>query len=169
MAIDLVGFNALTRRIIGCAIEVHRHLGPGLLESSYQECLARELALHRLPFRAQQSAPVIYKGVRLEASYRLDLIVEGVVVVEVKAVTSINAVHHAQVLTYMRIADCPVGLLINFNVPRLIDGVTRLVNAKAATGHRADLDRGGEDGPMQREKDVVKATTPRDDEKTSLR
>ena len=118
MTIDLVGFNVLTRRIIGSAIEVHRHLGPGLLESSYQECLTRELALRRLSFRTQQSAPVIYKGVRLEASYRLDLIVESVVVVEVKSVTSLNAVHQAQILTYMRIADCPVGLLINFNVPR---------------------------------------------------
>jgi GxxExxY protein len=130
MTIDLVGFNSLTRRIIGCAIEVHRHFGPGLLESSYQECLARELALRRLSFRAQQSAPVIYKGVRLEASYRLDLIVENVVVVEVKSVTSLNAVHQAQILTYMRIAECPVGLLINFNVPRLIDGVKRLVNPR---------------------------------------
>lgn len=136
MAVDLVAFNRLTQRIIGAAIEVHRHLGPGLLESIYQECLIRELALRQLSFAAQRSAPVVYKGVRLAASYRLDLIVEGVVVVEVKSVASFNAVHHAQTLTYMRIADCPVGLLINFNVPRLIDGVKRLVNAGASSGQR---------------------------------
>jgi GxxExxY protein len=107
---DLVAFNCLTQRIIGAAIEVHRHLGPGLLESIYQECLIRELALRQLSFAAQRSAPVVYKGVRLAASYRLDLIVECVVVVEVESVASFSAVHHAQTLTYMRIADCPVGM-----------------------------------------------------------
>jgi GxxExxY protein len=131
VTVHLVPLNHLTQRIIGAAIEVHRHLGPGLLESIYQECLARELASRRLAFIDQQSAPVIYKGVRLSASYRLDLVVEGVVVVESKSVASLNAIHQAQTLTYMRIANCPVGLLINFNVPRLIDGVMRLINGRA--------------------------------------
>ena len=120
--------NGLTNRIIGAAIEVHRHLGPGLLESIYQACLARELASRRLSFVLQQPAPVVYKGVRLDAVYRLDVLVEGVVVVEIKSVESLSAVHVAQTLTYMRLAACPVGLLINFNVPRLIDGIKRLVN-----------------------------------------
>lgn len=131
MAVDPVAYEPLTKRIIGAAIEVHRHLGPGLLESVYQECLARELAACRLSFVSQQSAPLSYKGVRLAASFRLDLVVEGLVVVEIKSVASICAIHQAQALTYMRIADCPVGLVINFNVPRLIDGVKRLVNARA--------------------------------------
>jgi GxxExxY protein len=137
VAVDLVAFNDLTQRIIGAAIEVHRQLGPGLLESMYQQCLVRELALRSLPFIAQHSVPVVYKGVQLSASYRLDLVVEGVVVVEVKAVTALSEVHHAQTLTYMRITDCPVGLLINFNVPRLIDGIKRLVNGNAS-GERGD-------------------------------
>ena len=147
MTVDLVAFNRLTRRIIGAAIEVHRHLGPGLLESIYQECLNRELALRQLSFVAQRATPVLYKGVRLPASYRLDLIVERVVVVEVKSVASFSAVHHAQTLTYMRIADCPVGLLINFNVPRLIDGVKRLVNAGASSDQRATEEP--EDSPQE--------------------
>ena len=131
MAVDLVAFNPLTQSIIGAAIEVHRHLGPGLLESVYQECLTSELASRQISFVTQLSAPVIYKGVRLSASCRLDLVVEGVVVVEIKSVAALNAVHQAQTLTYMRITDCPVGLLINFYVPRLIDGVQRLVNPGA--------------------------------------
>jgi GxxExxY protein len=131
MSVDLVAFHHLTQRIIGAAIEVHRHLGPGLLESIYQECLARELAARRLAFVTQRSAPIIYKDVPLSGSYQLDLLVEDVVVVEIKSVAALRAIHKAQILTYMRIADCPVGLLINFNVPRLIDGVKRLVNGRA--------------------------------------
>jgi GxxExxY protein len=131
MSIDVAAFEPLTQRIIGAAIEVHRHLGPGLLESVYQECLARELASHELSFVSQQAAPIVYKGAPLSASCRLDLVVEGVVIVEIKSVAVLNAVHQAQTLTYMRIADCPIGLLINFNVPRLVDGVKRLVNPRA--------------------------------------
>jgi GxxExxY protein len=133
MAVDLAPFDVLTERIIGAAIEVHRHLGPGLLESIYQECFVRELAAHGLAFVTQQSAPVFYKGTRLAARYRLDLVVESCVVVEIKAVAALNPVHQAQTLTYMRIADCPIGLLINFNAPRLVDGVKRLVNRAAST------------------------------------
>ena len=120
--------NRLTARIIGAAIEVHRHLGPGLLESIYQECLARELASRELSFTLQQSAPILYKGARLSAVYRLDVVVEGIVVVEIKSVESLSPVHVAQTLTYMRLAHCPVGLLINFNVPRLRNGIKRLVD-----------------------------------------
>jgi GxxExxY protein len=137
MAVDLAAFDNLTERILGAAIDVHRHLGPGLLESVYQECLVRELAARRVSFVTQQSSSILYKGVRLSGSYRLDLVVENCVVVEIKAVAALAPVHQAQTLTYMRIADCPVGLLINFNVPRLIDGVKRLVNgvsSKTASG-----------------------------------
>jgi GxxExxY protein len=119
--------NGLTARIIGAAVEVHRHLGPGLLESIYQECLARELASRQLSFSLQQTAPVIYKGVRLSAFYRLDFVVEGRVVVEITAVEALSAVHVAQTLTYMRLLRRPVGLLINFNVHRLREGIRRLV------------------------------------------
>jgi GxxExxY protein len=132
MAVDLAAFDNLTQRIIGAAIDVHRHLGPGLLESIYQECLVRELAARRVSFVTQQSTSIRYKGVRLSGSYRLDLVVEGCVVVEIKAVAALAPVHQAQTLTYMRIADCPVGLLINFNVPRLLDGVRRLLNPAAS-------------------------------------
>jgi GxxExxY protein len=141
MAVDLAAFDDLTQRILGAAIDVHRHLGPGLLESIYQECLVRELAARRLSFVSQQSSSILYKGVRLSGSYRLDLVVENCVVVEIKAVAALAPVHQAQTLTYMRIADCPVGLLINFNVPRLIDGVKRLVNgaaSKTASGTASD-------------------------------
>jgi GxxExxY protein len=137
MAVDLAAFDNLTERILGAAIDVHRHLGPGLLEAVYQECLVRELAARRVSFVTQQSSSILYKGVRLSGSYRLDLVVENCVVVEIKAVAALAPVHQAQTLTYMRIADCPVGLLINFNVPRLIDGVKRLVNgvsSKTASG-----------------------------------
>jgi GxxExxY protein len=128
MALDPSTFNGLTQGILGAAIEVHRHLGPGLLESIYQACLERELASCRLRFITQRPIPIVYKGVRLDSCYRIDLIVEDLVVVEVKAVAALDAVHRAQMLTYMRLAGCPLGLLINFNVPRLMDGVKRLIN-----------------------------------------
>lgn len=136
MAVTIAAYEPLTKRIIGAAIEVHRHVGPGLLESVYQECLARELTARRLSFVTQHAAPVFYKGTKLAAAFRLDLVVEGLVVVEIKSVAAISAIHQAQALTYMRIADCPVGLVINFNVPRLIDGVKRLVNPRVGGGGR---------------------------------
>src|SRR5687767_6260370 len=111
MAVDLAAFDVVTRRIIGAAIDVHRHLGPGLLESIYHECLVRELAARRLSFATQQSVSILYKGTRMSSSYRLDLVVERCVVVELKSVATLAPVHQAQTLTYMRIADCPVGLL----------------------------------------------------------
>jgi GxxExxY protein len=122
-----VPFNALTRDIIGAASEVHRALGPGLLESSYAPCLRRELTLRGIPYRAEQTVRIEYKGVVLDPAYRVDLIVEDAVVVELKSVDRLISVHDAQVLTYMRLTSCPAGLLINFNVPKLVDGVKRLI------------------------------------------
>jgi GxxExxY protein len=120
-------FNALTQQVIGAAIEVHRHLGPGLLESAYMPCLQFELASRRVEFVTQKLVPLVYKGLTLSASYRIDLLVEGAVVVEVKAVEALAQVHRAQVMTYMRLLGAPVGLLINFNVPKLVDGVKRVL------------------------------------------
>jgi len=117
----------LTRAIISSAIEVHRALGPGLLESAYQACLCRELQLHNLSFREQVELPVIYKDVKLGCGHRIDFIVEEKVVVELKAIDGIQPVHHAQLLTYLRLSGLRVGLLINFNVPVLKDGIRRLV------------------------------------------
>jgi GxxExxY protein len=120
-------FNDLTGAIIGAAIEVHRVLGAGLLESTYTPCLHYELTQRKLRFRAQGALPIIYKHLRLETCYRIDLIVEERVVVEVKSIAAVLPVHSSQLLTYMRLSGCPVGLLINFNAPRLMDGVKRLL------------------------------------------
>lgn len=117
--------NELTHGIIGAAIEVHRCLGPGLLESCYEECLARELKLRGLPFEKQKPLPVVYKDVKLECGYRIDLLVDGRIVVELKAIEAIAPVHEAIVLTYLRLSGCRVGLLINFNVAVLKDGIRR--------------------------------------------
>ena len=117
----------LTEKVIGAAIEVHRQLGPGLLESVYQVCLARELAVLGVSFEQEKVLPVSYKGILLETGYRLDFLVEGKVVVELKTVERIEAIHEAQLLTYMRLTGCQVGLIINFNVPVLKNGVKRLV------------------------------------------
>jgi GxxExxY protein len=116
-----------TSPIIGAAIEVHRHLGPGLLESAYEECLCHELHLMGLGFKRQVTLPIIYKGFPLDCGYQIDLIVRDEVVVELKAVERILPIHHAQLLTYLKLAEKPVGLLINFNVPILAQGITRRV------------------------------------------
>jgi GxxExxY protein len=120
-------FNAVTGEILSAAIEVHRTLGPGLLESTYTPCLQFELHARKLRFVTQRVIPIVYKGMSLGTTYRVDLIVEDTVVVETKSVAALLKVHEAQVLTYMKLTDCPAGLLINFNVPRLMDGVKRLV------------------------------------------
>jgi GxxExxY protein len=117
----------LTHRIINAAIEVHKALGPGLMESAYQACLAREMSLQDIPFKQETSLPVEYKGVRIDCSYRLDFLVDSKVVVELKAVDNIQPVHEAQLLTYLKLTGCHVGLIINFNVPVLKDGVKRMV------------------------------------------
>src|SRR6266498_1016468 len=111
--------NEITEAIIGAAIEVHRTLGPGLLESAYQECLARELGLRQIPFERERPLPLEYKGVKLECGYRLDFLVADMVVVEVKAADSLLPIHQAQLLTYMKVGGWKVGLLINFHAPLL--------------------------------------------------
>jgi GxxExxY protein len=119
--------NRITEQIIGAAIEVHRALGPGLLESAYEECLCRELSLREIPFERQRPLPVEYKGTTLDCGYRLDLLVMGTVVVEIKAVECIEPIHEAQLLTYMKLGGLKLGLLINFNVPVLKDGIRRRI------------------------------------------
>jgi len=115
----------LTQQIIGAAIDVHREIGPGLLESVYEACLAHEMSLRKLPFESQKQVLVRYKGVQLSSDLRADFIVDGRVVVELKAVDEVLPVHRAQIMTYMRLAECKVGLLINFNVPQLVKGLER--------------------------------------------
>ena len=120
--------NELSKKIIGCAIEVHKALGPGLLESAYEECLYYELQLSGLKVQRQKPLPVVYKEIKLEAGYRVDLLVEDRVVIELKSVEALHDVHTAQVLTYLKLSGCKLGLLMNFNVYRLTDGIKRLVN-----------------------------------------
>ncbi|HEY1308279.1 MAG TPA: GxxExxY protein [Vicinamibacterales bacterium] len=121
-------YNHITSQIIGAAIEVHRTLGPGLLESAYVPCLKYELGLRHVTFAAEVAIPLSYKGVELGQGYRIDLIVEKLVVVEVKSVEVVLPVHKVQVMTYLKLTSCPVGLLINFDEARLIDGVHRVFN-----------------------------------------
>jgi GxxExxY protein len=120
--------NELTGAIIGAAIEVHRILGPGLLESAYEACLVFELCERRLKVERQVDLPLCYKGVRLDCGYRLDLRVENAVIVEIKATNNMAAVHQAQLTSYLKLSGCKVGLLINFNVGLLRSGITRIVN-----------------------------------------
>ena len=120
------GYN-ITEQIIGAAIEVHKVLGPGLMESAYEECLCRELALRGIGVERQSPLPVEYKGARLDCGYRLDLLVEQSVVVEIKSLSSIEPIHEAQLLTYLKLGGWKLGLLINFNVPALKDGVRRRI------------------------------------------
>ena len=119
--------NHLTHEIIGAAVEVHRKLGPGLLESAYKECLCRELVLRGVRFLRERPLPLEYKGIRLECGYRVDILVAGIVVVEIKAVEVLAPIHDAQLLTYLRLGGWRVGLLINFNVVVLKDGIHRRI------------------------------------------
>ncbi|MEW6609153.1 MAG: GxxExxY protein [bacterium] len=120
--------NQITEKIIGAAIEIHKTLGAGLLESAYEECLCYELSILGLHFKRQVELPVRYKGVRLDCGYRLDLLVEEEVVVELKTVEQLLPIHEAQLLTYLKMINKRVGLLINFNVPVLKDGIKRIVH-----------------------------------------
>ena len=120
--------NHITEMIIGAAIEVHRALGPGLLESAYETCLAFELAQRSLKVEQQKPLPVVYKEVKLDCGYRLDLLVEKAVIVEVKSVDHLAPIHQAQLLSYLKLSGCKVGLLINFNVKVLKNGIIRVVN-----------------------------------------
>ena len=119
--------NDITGAIIGAGIDVHRALGPGLLESAYEECLCRELNLRKIPFERQRPLPVIYKGFHLDCGYRLDLLVADEVVVEIKAVKTLLPIHDAQLLTYLKLGGWQVGLIMNFNVPVLKRGIRRRV------------------------------------------
>jgi GxxExxY protein len=118
--------DPLTERIIGFAIEVHRGLGPGLLESAYEECLCYELARHDIPFKRQVQCPVVYKGVQLDCGYRLDLVVADQVIVELKAIERFLPIHEAQLLTYLRLTGLRTGLLLNFNTAVMRNGIRRL-------------------------------------------
>jgi GxxExxY protein len=119
--------DGLTRKVIGCAIEVHRELGPGLLESTYEHCLLFELRQIGLPALSQVMLPVNYKGNQLDAGYRLDIFIPDVLIVELKSVDKLLPIYHAQTLTYMKLAKINKALLINFNVARLIDGIKRFI------------------------------------------
>jgi GxxExxY protein len=120
--------NQLSSKIIGAAIEVHKHLGPGLLESSYEECLCKELMLRGLKFEQQKALPIIYKGEKLDCGYRLDIVIENQIIVELKACDRIEPIHKAQLLTYLKLSGLKLGLLLNFNTEVMKDGIVRVVN-----------------------------------------
>lgn len=119
--------DVLSRAVIGAAIEVHTQLGPGLLESAYEECLAYEMSVRHIPFERQKELPVIYKGVQVDCGFRLDFLVGKLLVVELKAVDQLAPIHDAQVLTYLKLTGCKLGLLLNFNATRLRNGIKRIV------------------------------------------
>ncbi|MBC8353278.1 MAG: GxxExxY protein [Planctomycetes bacterium] len=120
-------YEELTRDINAAAIEVHRELGPGLLESTYEECLCHELSSHGLSFRRQEPLPVVYKQVRLDCGYRMDIVVEAKVLIELKSVAALLPLHEAQLMTYLKLSGFKVGLLMNFNVELLKNGIRRRV------------------------------------------
>ncbi len=120
--------NELTEAVIAGAIELQRHLGPGLLESTYEQCLCHELSLRNLHFERQAALPVTYKGIKLDCGYRVDILVDKRLILEIKAVESISSLHQAQILTYLKMMDLRAGLILNFNVPALKDGIKRVVN-----------------------------------------
>ena len=120
-------FDELSNKVIGCAIEVHRLLGPGLLESTYEQCLAHELSINNIEFELQHSLPVIYKDIRLDCGYRIDILIKNELIIELKSVEEIKGIHKAQLLTYMKLAGIRKGLLMNFNVKILKDGIKRFV------------------------------------------
>lgn len=123
----------LSEKIIGAAIEVHRELGPGLLESTYEACLAHELTLQGIKAVRQKKQPIHYKGLEIDEAYRIDVIVEDQVILELKVVDELNNIHMAQLLTYLKLSGCTLGYLINFNVPLLKDGIRRIVNNQPET------------------------------------
>lgn len=120
--------NAITEQILAAAIAVHRALGPGLLESAYERCLAYELHERAISFEIQKPLPLVYKGVQLDCGYRMDFVIENAILLEIKSVERFDRVHTAQMLSYLRLSGLKIGLLVNFNVARLLDGVRRLVN-----------------------------------------
>ena len=126
MVNHLMDTSKLTGDVIGAAIEVHKILGPGLLESAYEECLCHELGLRAIRFERQKELPIEYKGITLDCGYRLDVVVENKLILELKAVDALEPIHEAQLLTYLKLTGIPLGLLINFNVPVLKEGIRRL-------------------------------------------
>jgi GxxExxY protein len=120
-------FTDLSHRVIGSAIEVHRHLGPGLLESTYQQCLARELHLSGIPFKLEYPLPVEYKGIHLDCGYRIDVLIEDAIILELKSVNQLKPIHEAQLLTYMKLTQIKQGFLINFNVEVLKNGLKSFI------------------------------------------
>jgi GxxExxY protein len=123
-----MNINDLTGIIIGAAIEVHKHLGPGLLESAYEECLCHEFHLRKINYERQKPVPIVYKGVKLDCGYRLDVLVEGMIILELKSCEKVEDIHRAQLLTYLKLCVLNVGLILNFNEPVLKDGIIRVVN-----------------------------------------
>jgi GxxExxY protein len=124
----MMDVNRLSSRIIGAAIEVHKALGPGLLESAYEECMCRELSLQGLSFERKKPLSVVYKGISLDCGYRLDIVVENAIILELKSCEKIEPIHKAQLLTYLKLSDLSLGLLLNFNVTVMRDGIVRIVN-----------------------------------------
>ena len=123
-----MNINDLTGEVIGAAIEVHKHLGPGLLESAYEECLCHELSLRKITYERQIPLPINYKQLKLDCAYRLDLVVEDKVILELKSCERIEDIHKAQLLTYLKLSGLQLGLILNFNVPIMKEGVVRVVN-----------------------------------------
>jgi len=124
---DFRQFTALSNKVIGCAIEVHRHLGPGLLESTYQRCLSHELGLNGIDFKVEHTLPVVYKGINMDCGYRIDFLVESEIIIELKSVEKLLPIHEAQLLTYLKLAGIKQGFLINFNVKQLKEGLNSYV------------------------------------------
>ena len=120
--------NELSSKIIGAAIEVHKALGPGLLESAYEKCLCHELKLRGLSFESQKPVPLVFKGEKLDCGYQLDIVVENTIIIELKSCEKIEPIHKAQLLTYLKLTGLKLGLLLNFNMPAMRDGIVRLVN-----------------------------------------
>ncbi|PLX98381.1 MAG: GxxExxY protein [Desulfuromonas sp.] len=120
--------DVLSNKVIGAAIEVHKTLGPGLLESAYEKCLCREFDLIGLPYETQKQLPLSYKNESLDCGYKLDLIVDDSVILELKSVNKLEPIHDAQLLTYLKLTQCRLGMLLNFNVPLMRDGIKRIVN-----------------------------------------
>ncbi len=123
-----MALNQIPGAVVDSALKVHSALGPGLLESAYEACLCHELKKRGLPYERQKSLPIIYDGEQIDAGYRIDLLVEQKVIVELKAIEAINPIHKAQLLSYLKLSGVSIGLLLNFNVPRMIDGIVRLAN-----------------------------------------
>lgn len=120
--------NKLSSKIIGAAIEVHKTLGPGLLESAYEKCICHELSLEGLSIEIQKPLDVVYKGIKLDCGYRLDVVVENAIILELKSCDKIEPIHRAQLLTYLKLSGLNLGLILNFNVPVMKDGIVRIVN-----------------------------------------